>query len=464
MRQKFAIYFLASTVFALSLLVFAPAKAQQALSLPTALQQALRADLRLLQAERKVIAAKLELELLVRNLFIPRLSLSAIPLSNSIETEQTRLLGRVNLSAGMTLPIGTTLSLGYSTTYNYATGQLQGTWASDLTQPLLQDFTLTSTALELQAKQASLREAEHLLRETKNQVLLETLKKILDLTLTQAAIQISQNRVELAQQRYASTQSKAEQGQANRVELLAAEIELRQSELGLAKLQTSFQSEQEKFFRSLGLKEKIILSPAQVNNMKFLASVETLLHKQNAITSEIVQADPEVRKLQAELRTAELELKRVKQEALPRLELRLNFDGINGWGARLDMNWGFLSGLTLRLSEWEKNLELVRSKLDAAKKTTQSTIHAQRDQLQSAVDQLKLFEMRKELIALQQEMKQKQLEGGLISKNDWEGFRVQTREFENQYQSAIYDLILSYLKYRVALGFEFNMEEVLANE
>jgi outer membrane protein TolC len=443
----------------LSLLIFLPLWVQAQgdhIGLQEVIQRALQNSPQVLSAEEDLAAAELELKLARRSLFIPQLSLTATPLVLYYNT------GSATLSGGLSLPTGTTLSLSYSGSLNYENGQFQGSFGVELTQPLFKDLSLTSTALDLQRKQVAWEEARQSLEETKSQVVLDAIEGFFSLLVLQESMEIAQTGVELNRAQLEEVQSKVNLGQAGQLDLLAAQIDLRQSELNLAKLQNNYSLNREKFFNSLVLDKASSLLEPRIDYENLLKMVEAILEED--ITSEVILRNREVRQAERDVEEAEQNLRKVRQDAFPNLALRVNYDHSTGWVVSINLSYSLFSSHDLKIMEAERDLEVAHRALESAKEAARLEIYSQRDSLKEAQGQMKLLGMKGELMALQEEMKQKQLDKGLIGKGEWEEFLIQKRGFENDYREAMYNLVTSYLKYTNYLGMDLNLEEVISDE
>lgn len=446
----------------LALLIFFSICTQaQSLKISEAIQQALQKAPQVLQAKEDMAAAELELALVRGNIFAPQLSVSAVPLGFSYGSGQERSAGSATLSLGLSLPTGTALRLNYSGSLSYTDGRFQSSLSGELTQALLMDFRLTASALELQRKQAALDEARQAFLETQNQVIVEAINGFLNLLVTQESVGIAQARIDLSQERLEEVRSKVEHGQAGQLDLLAAQIELRQSELNLAKLRSGFALNRERFLDSFALEGTLsLLAPQMAEDMQDIA--EALLKEE--ITSAVVSKNQKVRRAHREVEDAERTLSKTKQDAFPRLGLRVNYEDGAGWGIGISFSHILFNGQALKIKEAERALSTARRTFESVRETVKLEIISQRDALREAHSEMGLLALKRELMTLQQEMKQKQAERGLLSAGEWNEFLIQKREFENEYQGTLYRLVTTYLTYLNSLGMSLNVEEVISDE
>jgi outer membrane protein TolC len=193
---------------------------------------------------------------------------------------------------------------------------------------------------------------------------------------------------------------------------------------------------------------------------KLRAGTSNLL-KQEGLETKALENAPSVRQAEASVQEAAQNLRTIKQEARPSVALRVSYDGSRGWGLRLDLNHGFFKNFDLQIREAEQALALAQRTLESARETARLEIYSRRDVLRDAQNQMELFSMKQALLRLQEEMRQKQLEGGLLSTDTWEEFLIQKKEFESDYQKAISDLCVSYFEYEKSLGMNLNLEEVI---
>ncbi len=420
------------------------------------IQQALQKAPVILQAQEDVWGTERALELARKSIWMPQLTVSAIPLGLS----GTQLHGSATLSVGLNLPTGTALRFSYTGSFSYTGGGMRSTLSGELTHPLLVDLSLTDAALDLSRRTTALAEAQQTLAETQRQVTLDVLSALLDLTIAQESIAIAQARVELSQKRLDEMRSRVQSGQAGQTDLLAAQIELRQRELELAKLQRDWVLNQEKLFATYGLEKTLTWrAPAvKIEEIKSLADV--LLHLE--ITPEVITQDARVRRAAQQVAEAERLLKKAQQDALPQLGLTLMYDDQSaGWGIGLSVRHSFLTDQALQREEAQRALTTARRTLESVKETVRLELLAHRSALQEAYSQLDVLALQSELVALQHTMKQQQLERGLLSPSDWEEFLVEQREFENERRAALYKLALAYLRYKNSWGLSFSLKEVL---
>lgn len=408
----------------------------------------------ILQAQDDVTAAERELKLVRQSIWMPQLTVSAMPISFSGSSVQ----GSATLSVGLSLPTGTTLRFSYTGSMSYVNGSFQSSLYSEATQPLLFDLKLTDAALELDHRQRALEEATQTLSETQRQVILNALSDLLELTIAQESIEIAQARVDLSRKRLDAVRSRVTSGQAGQTELLAAQIELRQSELTLAKLQRDFALAQERFLVTYGL-EKIPSwqAPSVKAELKDLA--EVLLHVE--ITPEVVSKDARVRRALQQVAEAERTVSKAQQDALPRVGFTVSYDPQSaGWGAGISIRYSFSTDQTLKQAEAQRALAAAQQTLKATRETVRLELLAQRNALSEAYSQLEVLALKGELIALQQAMKEQQLERGLLSPTDWEEFLIEMREFESERRAALYRLAVAYLRYKNSWGLSFSIKEV----
>lgn len=452
-----------SILLVLALLLFSSIRTQaQPVEISVIIQQALQKAPQILQAKEDVAAAELELALVRGNVFIPQLSVSAVPLGFSYEGGQGKSTGSATLALGLSLPTGTALRLNYNGSLSYTDGAFQSSLSGQLTQILLMDLSLTDTAIELQRKQAAVDEAKQTLLEVQRQVMLEVLNGLLNLLVVQESVEIARARVDLSQARLEEVRSKVERGQAGRLDLLAAQIELRQNELASAKLQRDSSLSQEKFFNSFALEKTLSWRVPNIAAKKLQKLAEGLL--QEEITPAIISKDPQVRRASREVVEAERTLNKTKQDAFPSLGLTMNYEERSGWGIGISFSHSLFTGQELKIKEAERALVTARRTLESARESTKLDIVSQRNALQEAYSQMEVITLKGELLALQQEMKQQQMERGLISTGEWDEFLIQKRDFENEYRAALYQLIIAYLTYRNSLGMSFSLEEVFSDE
>jgi|GEM_PF-2141013 len=416
-------------------------------------QQVLQQAPAVLQAHEDVSAAERELGLFRQSLWMPQLTVSAVPIGFS----EGNVHGNATLSVGLSLPTGTTLRLSYSGNLNYMSSSLRGTLSGEVTQPLL-GLKLTDAALELDRRQGALEEARQTLSETQRQVMLDALGSILDLTIAQESIEIAQARVEISRRRLDAVRDRVQSGQAGQIELLTAQIELRQSELTLAKLQRDFALAQERFLVTYGL-EKMPTWQAPVVKEEIKSLAEALLGLE--VTPEVIAQDARVRRALRQVAESLVTTLKVQFDALPQLGLTVSYDPQStGWSVGISVRHSFLTDQALKREEAQRALATAQRAFAAVRATVKAELVAQRNALHEAYSQLEVVALKGELIALHQEMKQQQRERGLLSETDWEEFLIEKREFERERRAALYQLALAYLRYKNALGLSFSLEEV----
>jgi len=425
----------------------------QAQSISEIIQQIAQRAPAILQAQDNAAAAERELKLVRQSVWMPQLTVSAMPIGFSRSSTQ----GSATLSLGLSLPTGTTVRFSYTGSMSYANGSFRGSLSGEVSQPLL-GFSLTDTAIELDRRQVALDEATQTLSETQRQVILNALSDLLDLTIAQESIEIAQARVDLNRKLLDVVRSKAQSGQAGQTDLLAAQIELRQSELNLAKLQRDFALAQERFLMTYGVeKMPTWRAPTVKEELKSLA--EVLLHLE--ITPEVITKDARVRRAAQQIAEAERLLGKAQQEALPQVGVTLTYDDQSaGWGIGLSVRHSFLTDHALKLEEAQRAFDIAQQTLRATRETVRLELLAQRNALYEAYSQLDVLALRGELIALHQAMKEQQRERGLLSPTDWEEFLIEKREFENERRAALYKLAIAYLRYKNSWGLSFSLKEV----
>ncbi|MCS7198229.1 MAG: TolC family protein [Candidatus Bipolaricaulota bacterium] len=424
----------------------------QAQSVSEIIQQIAQRAPVILQAQDDIAAAERELKLFRQSIWMPQLTVSALPIGFSGGSWQ----GSLTFSANMSLPLGTTLRFSYTGTISYADGSFRGSLTGEVTQPVF-GFRLTDATLELDRRQVALEEAKHALAERQRQVMLDALSELLDLTIVRESIAIAQARVELAKKLVDAVRSRVQSGQAEQTELLAAQIELRQSELTLAKLQRDFALAQERFLITYGIDEMPTWQAPTVRaELKDLA--EVLLHIE--ITPEVVFKDARVRRAMQQLGERFTTKLKVQYNALPKVGLTVSYEPHSaGWSIGLGVHLSFLADHALKLERAHQAFAAAQQALSSTAKTVKLELLTQRNALHEAYSQLDVLALRSELMALQHEMKHQQLERGLLSPLDWEAFLLEQREFENERRAALYKLAIAYLRYKNSWGLSFSLQE-----
>lgn len=450
---QYNLYAMKHVFFATIAILFCVVSAQ-AQPISEILQQIVQRAPTILHAQDDVTVAEQELRLAQQSVWMPQLTVSAVPIGFSGNSVQ----GSATLSVGLSLPTGTTLRLSYTGSITYASGSFRSTLSGEATQPLLFNFRLTDAALELERRQIALEEAKQTLSETQHQLMLDALSELLDLTIVQESLKIAQVRVDLSKKRLDAVRSKVQSGQAGQTDLLAVQIELRQSELAVAKLQRDFALAQEKFLVTYGLpKMPSWQVPTVKSELKDLA--EVLLHLE--ITPKGISKDAQVRRAAQQVAEAERILKKAQHDALPQVGLTLTYDDQSAsWGIGLSVRHSFLTDQALKIEEAKHTFVTAQRTLNAVKETVRLELLTQRNALHEAYSQLDVLALRSELIALKHEMKRQQLERGLLSPLDWEVFLIEKREFENERRAALYKLVIAYLRYKNSWGLSFSLKEV----
>lgn len=421
-------------------------------------EQAVQQASIVLQAQEDLVAAQLEEARLRQSLLAPTLSFSLLPWRLESQEEST---ASATLALTLTLPTGTALRLSYRGSLSYQRGALQSSLEGEITQPLLIDWRLTDTALELQRAHDAVEEATQALGEAQRQATLEVLNSLAQLWVMRESVEIAQARVRLKQERLADVRNRVERGQALALNLLQVQIELRQSELALVKLQRDFALSQERLAQTFGLETTLpVQSPSVTPQLEEI--VTELLTV--AITPEVIAQDPRVRRAQRELVQTELIVHKARRDLLPSLGLSLSYDERLGWSLGFNVRYNLFAGQAMKLQQAEIAYTAARRKLQAIQKTVELEIVSQKNALQEAYGHLDVLKLRAELLALQQEMKEQQRERGLISASDWEEFLIQKREFENEYRAALYQLVLAYLRYKNSLAMDVSLKEVFSDE
>lgn len=448
-------------VFALvvSVLCYSTAQAQP-VTIAEVIQRALQKSPAILQAQADLHATEQKLSSIRTSMWMPQLAVSAIPVA--ISSNSAQMQGGATLSLELSLPTGAALRVSYMGSLRYSSGDFHGSLSGELTQPLWFDVSLTEATLELYRQETAWTEAQQTIAETQRQLTLDLLNNILDLSATSQSIEIAQARAELSRKNLEEIHSQVQRGQAGQTDLLAAQIDLRQRELTLAKLQRDFALTQEKFFTTYGLEKTLTWqAPTVREELKDLA--EVLLHIE--ITPAVLAKDSRVRRAAQQVTEAERLLKKAQQDALPQIGLTLSYDDQSaGWGVGLSFRHSFFTGQALKVQEAQRTLAQAQRSLQAMRETVRLEFLAQRNALQEAYSHLEVLALKSELLALQHQIKQQQLEKGLISTSDWEEFLIQTREFENERRATLYQLTIAYLKYKNSLGLSFSPKEVFLDE
>lgn len=407
-------------------------------------------------AELDIRMARLELETIRIEHILPTIGLQLQPLSLSAGEALWRSHGA--LRANLTLPWGTTLSADLFTVFDHSTHAWTLSYGFSLSQkftPLPHDKGPGS----LFAREQALIQAETAFRQVKDEVVLEVIKQFSRLLVGEAGLAAAKERLRQAQTYLSTVEIEIAEGRAGELQRLEAELAVRAAEITLGERSTEQRLAQEEFGTLLAIEGLYEITPPEFSLEDIMAAAAELVEME--IPLSVIQDAEGVRKARQSVEVAEQRLSAAWAAALPTASLAAGWTPA-GWSVGVIINFDLFSpGRGLQVELAETALEIAQERLAIAEQEAKHAVTGQKIALKQMMENLELFQMRREKWELEERIMQKKMETDLIGTDEWADFQTKRRAFEREWVQGVFDSVLVYLRSRRALGLRLNWEEVL---
>jgi len=450
--------------------------AQTGLSNPIALEETIRMALakneQILDSEASLEIAQLNLRRAEKLFATPHINLNLDPWQGryNVERETSGSSAEFGISGTIKFSQGTDISLNYQGIYDYESQGYNDSYRVELHQSLLQDQSLTSSAIELYSARVAVEKARLNLEDMKKEIVLTTVKSFYQLLETNDSLDLMQKKVALSQKKLIETLKKRDFGLAGQIDVLKERIEVMENTEQLNELENQLVLAKDQFYHSIGAEEdtQLIFSPVEEEKLK--KRVEELLAEE--ISEKTVLAQSELRKAQWAVDDKYIELSKKEESLSPDWSLTIGYApeeltsrGIvpAQWQAKIGASYSLFDGRRAELSVQTAEMELERAErnLENLKKTTKFNLSSQKNALREALSQFNLLKLKKDEIKLKGELTKEQFARGIISDYQLREFQLQEIQLENSYQLALNSLLTSYFSYRLSLGMSIDIDEVI---
>lgn len=442
------------------------------ITLPEAIRMALANNKKILDAKTSLEIAQLNLQRAEKLLKTPQLNINLDPLQTryDVEKETSESSAQLMMAATIKFPRGTDISFNYQGTYDYEKEGYNDSYSLEMYQSLFEDYSLTPSAIELYNTHIAREKARLALEEMKKEVILNTVKSFFQLQEIRDSLDLIEKRIVLSQEKLTEIIRKKASGLAGELDVLKVKIELAENTRQFNELKDQLVLAKDQFYHSLGAKKNspFIFSP--VEEEKLSQKAEELLVRK--ITQGILLSQNEIRQAQWTVDEKQLQLKKKKEDLSPDWSLTIGY--VSGelvlgkivpgqWQAKIGINYNLFDGGRAKLSVQmaEADLEKARRNLESLKKTIQFNLSSKRNALKEALSRLNLWKLKKDEIKLRARLSQEQFTRGILSSQEFREFQLQEIQLENNYQSALHNLLASYLSYRMSLNMKLDIDEVI---
>ena len=304
-----------------------PVISQEELSIGDAIAAAMAGRRSVVDAEAAARAAALSLRLAEIDHDGVAVTLSATP-SASVDLADTfDVDGSGTVSAAVALPWGMEITGSYTAEVDLDGTERDAENVLDLhslsvSQDLLPEGRLSTTALAVADRQDQLRLARLRLLRVANEVVLQVARSFLALTERTAALELAEQRFALAERDLAHTRTLVAQQAAGHLDLLDAKIAVTEQRLSLDEARAAVTLDTNRFLADLGLPPTPLTVPT--------ADFATLRQRARALLADptppvAIATALEVLEAEAALSSAERRAERAERGLLPELALSLDY-------------------------------------------------------------------------------------------------------------------------------------------
>jgi len=281
-----------------------------------------------------------------KEIFLPTLGFGVSDRSNEsasfswLETTGTTITDYYDYDAGISqlVPTGGTLTASLRNYRNKSNSRFQtvnprygSTLQFDFRQPLLRDFGIKVTRNDIIVSQNDYEKSEIDLEKTIADVIYTVEEAYWNLAYSQENLKLRQQSLKLAQDLLAKNQRAVEVGTLAPIEILSAQAEVATREADILSAEAEVKNNEDRLRTIINLSDdemKLALPIQPVDVPKF---EERQVNVEEALLT-AMQSRPELKSLQVDLRTRDLNVSYAKNQLLPRLDLTASYysPGISG--------------------------------------------------------------------------------------------------------------------------------------
>jgi len=442
------------------------------ITLQDAIRIALANNDQILDAQSSLEMTQLNLQRAKKLLGTPQVNINLDPLQEryDVKGEAFESLAQLMMAGTIKFPRGTDISLNYQGIYDYENGGYDDFYSLELHQSLFQDQSLSPSAIEIYNARMATEKARLTLEEIKKKVILDTVKSFFQLQEISDSLDLIKKKIALNQERLTETIKKRDSGLAGQLDVLKAKIELTENTEQLSKLKSQLALAKDQFYHSIGAEKNspFIFSPIKEEQLRKKA--EELLARK--INQEILLSQSELKQAQWAVDEKHLQLSRKEEDLSPNWSLTIGYTSekiVSGgttpaqWQAKIGISYNLFDGDRAGLSVQMAQMDLKRAErnFENLKETVRLNLSSQKNALREALSQLNLWKLKKDEIELRGELAQEQFTLGILSSQELKEFCLQKMQVKNNYQSALHNLLSSYLSYRMSLEMKLDLNEVI---
>lgn len=455
--------------------------AQTGFSSPLVLEEAIRMALakneQILDSEASLEIAQLNLRRAEKLFTYPQLNLSFDPWwgKYDIEAEDSQSSAQLAMSGTVKFRQGTDIGLNYQGIYDYESQGYNDSYSLELHQSLFENQSLTSSAIELYNARMAAEKTGLALKEIQEETYLNTVKMFFQILEMIDSQDLLKEKITLSQEKLTESIEKRDTGLVGDLDVLKARIELTEYEKQLSESEGQLVLAKEKFSHFIGADKDVSCVFSSVLEEKLRERVERLLTEE--IEEKILLSQNELRQAQWVINEKSLQLSRKKEDLSPSWLLTIGYDSI-GYDsersvsgamspAQLQAKVGFSYNLfdagraELSMQAAKMELERARGNFRNLKETIRFDLFYQRETLRGWLSSLNLWKLKQDEIKLSSQLAEEQFALGVIGSQQLREVRLQEIEMENNFQSALHNLLTSYISYGTLLEIELDINEVI---
>jgi len=413
------------------------------------------------QAELTLRLAELELDATLAVYTLPSLSLTVRPPEVTVDGLAGELAA--TLAGSLSLPFASSSqvagSLNLAWDVDDAAWGTSG-WALNYSQRL--DLAQSSTVSDqVERARDAVDDAETALAAARDGVILATIEAYTGLLSDAVAVEQATEAVARAEDELASVRALADEGLRGSTALAQAELDALDAQIKLDTLTTTYERDLATFAReSLGLTEPIELATFNLPLDALRADAELLVAWEDPI-DEAVDASSSVLAAIGAVEDADDALSSELRDVLPNVTVEASYTS-QGWvlGGSIEFDF-FAPDRADQIEIARVGLQLAEERLVAARETALDGVLRAQAVLEAAVDDLDRLALETERWTLEEEILAAKRASGAIAEDEWTEFLESKDAFELDALGREVTLLVAYLEYRDALGFDLDWKDWL---
>ena len=447
---------------ALAVGLLLPQAAAASMTIVEAVGLALEQDSGLRQAEISLRLAELGLAETMSTFALPTLSFQLQPPGITARGIAGVISG--SLSGSLPLPLGSsaTLSGDLNLVWDVESASWESSgWSLGYTQRL--DLAQQNSAIDqIERAQEAVEDAQAAVERTRNEVIQETIATYSSCLSGAAELAQSEENLRQAQQRLNTDEELAAEGLRGSADLAQAQIDALDAEIKVNVLRTAYEQAIDSFARGvLGADGELVLAEFEIALEPLRADARLLLAWSDVVVDAVGTASSVVSATEA-VEDAKKSVGASLREVLPNLSISAGYSN-DGWTLSGTVTFDFFSpGRDDRIEIARASLAMAEAKLAEARNDTLNRLLSLQASLRSAADDLDRLALEEERWALEQGVMETKYEAGSIAEADWIDFLESFATFELETRERGVSLLLAYLSYREALGFDLDWEDWLS--